>query len=159
MSGLAEQPDGSVTFFPSPRLRAMYLFLLILAVWIGILPWLILAVFTLPAPAILNLVIPILVAVMAFRWWIPRYWASLEFRVTTGEMVISKGVWFRRQEVVPLMDVREITISCGFFCRQMGIASLVLTRPGKGRPVRIPGMEEAEKVRGVLERRVKAGRQ
>jgi membrane protein YdbS with pleckstrin-like domain len=149
--GAVRDPDGTVVFRPSPRLRAYYLFLLILVVWIGIFPWLIFAAFTFPGELTLMLVVPLLVLVLLARWWIPKSWASLSFRFTATELVCEKGVLRSTRLSLPYTRIRDIDIECGVVCRYLGIAGLGI-RLDDGGVIRIPGVEEPELIREILKK-------
>ena len=46
----------------------------------------------LPGEHTLMLVVPILIIVLLARWWIPRSWASLTYRLTAKELIDRKRV-------------------------------------------------------------------
>lgn len=150
---LVRLTEGELLLTPSPRLRAFYLLLLILVVWVGILPWFILAAVTLPAHVTLTLVLPLLLAILAVRMYIPKYWASLKFRFTGTELVIEKGVLRVDRRVVPYTGIRDIEIACGPVCRYMGIASLRITLEDGG-TLHLPGVEDPAEVRGALTEKI-----
>ncbi len=143
-------PDGGLLFTPSPRLRAYYLLLLILIVWIGILPWFILAAVTLPGHLTLTLVLPLLLVILAVRWYIPKYWASIRFRFIATEVVCERGAWRVNCRVVPYSRIRDIEIKCGLVCRYLGIASVRLVLDDGG-TIHLPGVEDPEKTRALVE--------
>ncbi|HII76357.1 MAG TPA: PH domain-containing protein [Methanolinea sp.] len=151
---LVRLPGGELLYTPSPRLRAFYLLLLILVVWIGILPWFILAVVTLPAHQTLPLLLPLLLVILAIRWYIPKYWASIRFRFNATEVICEKGVWRVDRRVVPYSKIHGVEIACGPFCRYLGIASLRIVLDDQ-RTIRIPGVEEPEKTRTLVENLVR----
>lgn len=153
---LVRLPDGELLYIPSLRLQAFYLFLLILVVWTGILPWFILAAATLPSHVTLIMVLPLLVIILAIRWYIPKYWASLRFWFVGTELISEKGVWHVDRRVVPYSRIREITIRCGIVCRYLGIASLCIVLDD-GSTLRLPGGESPEVVRDVLDMEVMEG--
>ncbi len=153
--GTVREPDGTIVFRPSPRLRAFYLFLLILVVWIGILPWLILAAFTLPGELTLVLVVPLLVLVLLVRWWIPKSWASLSFRFTDRELIVPSGVWRPKSREIPYSSIRDVEVVCGPLCRRLGIASLRVVLQGKEGALRIPGVEDPEGLKNMIMEKMK----
>lgn len=147
-------PDGELLFTPSPRLRAFYLLSLILFVWIGILPWFILATVTLPGHMTLILVLPLLLLILGIRWYIPKYWASLKFRFKETELVCEKGVWRANRRFVPYSRITDVGTRCGIVCRSLGIAGIRLVLDD-GTAISLPGVEEPVVVRDILEERVK----
>ncbi|HNQ29804.1 MAG: Bacterial membrane flanked domain protein [Methanoregulaceae archaeon PtaB.Bin009] len=146
---LVRLPGGELLYTPSPRLRAFYLLLLILVVWIGILPWFILAAVTLPGHLTLTLVLPLLLVILAIRWYIPKYWASIRFRFNATGVVCEKGVWRVDRRVVPYSKIRGVEIACGPFCRYQGIASLRIVLDD-GSTLRLPGVEDPAEVRRII---------
>jgi len=146
-------PEGELLFTPSPRLRAFFLFLLILVVWIGILPWFILAAGTLPSHLTLTLVLPLLVVILAVRWYIPKYWASIRFRFTATEIVCEKGAWRVKRQVVPYSRIMGIEIKCGLVCRYLGIANVHLVLDDGG-IINLPGVEDPAEIRDILDEKI-----
>jgi len=153
---LVRLPDGVLLYTPSPRLRAFHLLLLILVVWIGILPLFILAAVTLPGHLTLPLMLPLLLIILAIRWYIPKYWASIRFRFTATEVVCEKGAWRVDRRVVPYSKIRGIEIACGLVCRYLGIATLRIVLDDDG-TLQIPGVEEPAEVRDTLRDKVMGG--
>ncbi|MCU0632966.1 MAG: PH domain-containing protein [Methanolinea sp.] len=147
-------PDGELVFTPSPRLRAFYLFLLVLVTWLILFPLLILVALSSTVHFTLSVVIPLFVILLAIRWWIPKYWASLRFRFTATELVCEKGVWRNTLKSVPYSRIRDIGIECGIVCRYLGIAGLRVMREN-GEAIHLPGVEEQEIVRDILLERIR----
>ncbi|MDD1715449.1 MAG: PH domain-containing protein [Methanolinea sp.] len=155
--GAVRDPDGTIVFRPSPRLRAYYLLLLILLVWIGILPWLIFAAFTLPGELTLMLVVPLLVIVLLARWWIPRSWASLSFRFIGNELIATRGAWRPTTREIPYSSIQRVEVVCGPLCKRLGIANLRVITGSDQKSLRIPGVEDPEGLKEIIMESVKKG--
>jgi len=150
---IVDLPDGQLLFTPSPRLRAFYLLLLILVVWIAILPWFILAAVTFPGHLTLTLVLPLLFVILAVRWYIPKYWASIRFLFTATEMVCERGVWQAKRRVIPYSRIRGIEIACGPVCRYLGIATLRVVLDNGG-SIHLQGVEDFAEIRRILNEKI-----
>lgn len=141
-------PRGELIFSPSPRLRAFHLLILVIVTWVIVLPILLLVAFSSPVHVTLGMVVPLLVILLAIRWYIPKYWASFSVRFTADELISERGVWRKTRRSFPYSRVREIRIACGVVCRHIGIAGIQVEMSDGS--TCLPGVEEPEEVRDLL---------
>ncbi len=143
-------PEGTLVFSPSPRLRAFHLLLLVLVTWLILLPILILLVFSLPVHMMLITAFILLVIILAIRWYIPKYWESFRVCFTRSSMICEKGVWRTVHTTVPYSRIMGLEIECGFVCRYLGISTLKILLNDQS-SIHLPGVEEPEKIRALVE--------
>ena len=151
---LVRLPGGDLLYTPSPRLRAFYLLLLILVVWLVLLPILILVVFSAPVHVTLSAAFVILAILLLIRWYIPRYWESFRVCFTGSSMICERGVWRTVRISVPYSRIRGLEIECGVVCRHLGISTVKVLLDDQN-TIRIPGMKEPEKTRTLVENLVR----
>lgn len=143
-------PEGNLAFSPSPRLRSFHLLLLVLVTWLILLPILILLGFSLPVYMMLITAFILLVIILAIRWYIPKYWESFRFCFTGSCMICERGVWRTVCTAVPYSKIRGLEIECGVVCRYLGISTLKVLLDDQN-TIRIPGVEDPEKTRALIE--------
>ena len=150
-------------FSPSQRLRTLfYVYALLGFVFFGITWYLPLA---LTAPAYVGLGAGIaLAAVMAFiLYWIPRYYSSMKYRLSSTEMMWHRGVWFRNTGIVPYNRITNIDITQGPVSRSLGIAALKIQTAGysgqqRSAEIKIEGVENSEEMRDFIMDYVRGGK-
>lgn len=113
-----------VIFRPSPRLRLLYLVYLLIAVWGGVLWWLIpLALAGSPATN-LAISLPVFLAILWVVLWIPRYWKSMEYRFGREAVTFTRGVWFSRTNRIACDGTTDVRVVRGPLSRLLGISEV-----------------------------------
>ncbi|MFG2480071.1 PH domain-containing protein [Streptomyces fagopyri] len=126
---------------------------LLLVVWLGLLT---VAVALLPgllagpvwaAFALLPL------ALLAWGWrMLGRNWRSWRYAERADDLLISRGVLFREETVVPYGRMQLVEVTSGPVERHFGLASVQLHTAAAATDARIPGLDpaEAERLRDRL---------
>jgi len=155
-------------FNPAPQFKKLYYIYLFLVFIIGILPWYLptVVLLLLFAPPSISLIVTlifsilILVPLVITVYWIPKYYKSIIYKLTTNEMEWRRGVWFKKTGIVPYNRITNVDIAQGPVSRMLGIASLKIQTAGySGAPsrgyggfaeIRIDGMEQFEEIREMI---------
>lgn len=74
-------------------------------------------VWVIAAPLLLSLFL----AVCFVGYWIPRYYESISYLFTKDEIVIEKGVWWKKKSLVPYNRITNINIGQGPVSRRLGL--------------------------------------
>jgi len=118
------------SFKPHPnmvKLYSYYLLILMTPIVVGgfIAIWLVYMfdpAFTyVPAAAVF---IPLAVIVGFISYWIPRYYRSISYQLTSDEVVVERGVWWRFKHTVPYARVMSVDVAQGPISRMLGIATV-----------------------------------
>ena len=139
-------------FRPAPALKKLYftyfagIFLFAFA-W-----WLVPLMFFVPFP-MLFFGVPLLAVVVFVAYWIPKYYDTMTYKLSSTEMTWRRGVWFKNTGVVPYNRITNIDITQGPVSRSFGIAALKIQTAGYSAPnartseIRIEGVEDFEGMR------------
>ncbi|WP_031050222.1 PH domain-containing protein [Streptomyces sp. NRRL F-5650] len=126
---------------------------LLLVVWLGLLT---LAAGVLPAlflgPAWSALALPPL-ALLAWGWsMLARNWRSWRYAERADDLLISRGVLWREETVVPYGRMQLVEVTSGPVERHFGLASVQLHTAAAATDATIPGLDpaEAERLRDRL---------
>jgi membrane protein YdbS with pleckstrin-like domain len=126
---------------------------LLLVVWLGLLAiglGLLLGLLAGPAWAAFAL-LPL--ALMAWGWvMLGRNWRSWRYAERADDLLISRGVLWREETVVPYGRMQLVEVTSGPVERYFGLASVQLLTAAAATDARIPGLlpEEAERLRDRL---------
>jgi membrane protein YdbS with pleckstrin-like domain len=126
------------SFGPDKELMKLYYsYLLIVdaAIFLGaILPAIVLALVYLSLfemlVVMISIILPFLVLVGFVAFWIPRYYASVSYAFTEGEISVEKGVWWRHNSTVPYNRVTNIDIVQGPISRRFCVAKVRVQTAG-----------------------------
>ncbi|GAA2582328.1 MULTISPECIES: PH domain-containing protein [Streptomyces] len=126
---------------------------LLLVVWLGLLT---LAAALLPAlfldPVWSALAVPPLV-LLAWGWvMLERNWCSWRYAERADDLLISRGVLWREETVVPYGRMQLVEVTSGPVERHFGLASVQLHTAAAATDATIPGLDpaEAERLRDRL---------
>jgi len=117
------------------------------------LPLLVFAPMVVTAAVTLFILVPILLILAFVIYWIPKYYQTMNYRLTGSEMTWRRGVWFRKTGVVPYNRITNVDIDQGPVSRKFGIASIKIQTAGYSGPntrsseIRIEGMKNFEELR------------
>ncbi|MCX5332431.1 MULTISPECIES: PH domain-containing protein [unclassified Streptomyces] len=126
---------------------------LLLVVWLGLLTvavGVLLNLFAGPAWAAFAL-LPL--ALMAWGWvMLGRNWASWRYAERADDLLISRGVLWREETVVPYGRMQLVEVTSGPVERHFGLSSVQLHTAAAATDATIPGLEpaEAERLRDRL---------
>ncbi|MEU5894140.1 PH domain-containing protein [Streptomyces sp. NPDC047461] len=126
---------------------------LLLVVWLGLLAvavGVLLNLFAGPGWAAFAL-LPL--ALMAWGWvMLGRNWASWRYAERADDLLISRGVLWREETVVPYGRMQLVEVTSGPVERHFGLSSVQLHTAAAATDATIPGLEpaEAERLRDRL---------
>jgi len=118
------------SFKPHPnmvKLYSYYLLILMTPIVVGgfVAIWLVYmfdpALTYVPAAAVF---IPLAVIVGFISYWIPKYYRSISYQLTSDEVVVERGVWWRFKHTVPYARVMSVDVAQGPISRMLGIATV-----------------------------------
>ena len=123
-------------FKPHPhmvRLYQIYLafFVIPLALCGIVVSWLV-YIFE-PAYVLVPLIIffaPIIAAAYFVFYWSSRYYKSITYHLTSDEVVVERGVWWRVKSTVPYARVMSVEVVQGPISRRLGIATVDIHTAG-----------------------------
>lgn len=143
-------------FRPAPQLRSLYNFYFFGGIIFGIIIWIIpVAVF---APWFVTAIIvtPILITMLFIFYWIPKYYHTIIYKITSSEIVWRRGVWFKNTGIVPFNRITNVDIIQGPVSRHFGIGTLKIQTAGysgantRSSEIRLEGIREFEEMREFL---------
>jgi membrane protein YdbS with pleckstrin-like domain len=126
-------------FHPHPNLKKVYCIYLTLAAAVPLLvcSFAIYAV-AVYAPEVwrsswylVTLPLLVVIAIVAFvAYWIPKYFASITYTLTSDEVLVERGVWWKMKHTVPYARVMSIDVIQGPLSRRFGIGSVQIYTAG-----------------------------
>jgi len=125
-------------FRPHPDMKTLYYCYLVIAVFVFGLSWIIpvvvVALLLLPladASAVtVAFLFPLLVVVYLVVFWIHKYYLSVTYKLTNDEIVVEKGVWWKRKSFVPYNRITNICVVQGPIARQFGLGTVRVQTAG-----------------------------
>ncbi|MET9467567.1 PH domain-containing protein [Streptomyces sp. NPDC006544] len=91
--------------------------------------------------------------VLAWGWWLlGRNWLSWRYAERADDLLISRGVMWRQETVVPYGRMQLVEVASGPLERRLRLASLQLHTAAAATDAKIPGLApaEAERLRDRL---------
>lgn len=76
------------------------------------------------------LLIPLLIALGITAYWINAFYASLSYRLGPRELVVRKGVWWRKESIVPYDRITNLTVVQGPISRALGLYTVRVQTAG-----------------------------
>jgi hypothetical protein len=142
-------------FKPAPQFKKLCYIYLVLVILFGILTWYIPVLLIAPFEVKLGVSIPILVLLIFIVYWIPKYYDSIDYKLTENEIVWKRGVWFKKTGIVPYNKITNIDITQGPISRKLRIATLKIQTAGYSgqqarAEIRIEGIEQFEELRELI---------
>jgi len=131
-------PKINEEFHPDTSMKSLYYIYLALGVAVFCLSWMIpvivAAFLFLPLSRALVitavLLSPALVAVLCIAFWIPKYYSSIKYAFTSNEVVVERGVYWRRKSFVPYNRITNIDIVQGPIARHFGLGTVRIQTAG-----------------------------
>ncbi|GHH85429.1 hypothetical protein GCM10018793_53500 [Streptomyces sulfonofaciens] len=150
-SGTGAAASGPVWVGLPPGLLRMRRLMLVVwlvpvAVAAGVVPWLLAGAVWAPCAALPAAVLP------AGWRMLGRNWRSWRYAERSDDLLISRGVLWREETVVPYGRMQLVEVTSGPVERYFGLASVQLHTAAAATDARIPGLlpEEAERLRDRL---------
>ncbi|MEM3514043.1 MAG: PH domain-containing protein [Candidatus Hadarchaeum sp.] len=131
-------------FYPHPNLKKVYFSYLALAAAVPLAVCLfVLYAAATYAPELwrgswpyLMLPLAAVVIIIAFViYWIQKYYASISYTLTSDEVLVERGVWWKMKHTVPYARVMSIDVIQGPLSRKFGIGSVQIYTAGYTGPV------------------------
>ncbi|NIR87720.1 PH domain-containing protein [Candidatus Bathyarchaeota archaeon] len=105
------------------------------------------------------LLFPLLAVVCSTAFWIQKYYSSITYTLANDEIVVERGVWWKRKSFVPYNRITNINIVQGPIARQFGLGTVRVQTAGfsgggsaGGRVAEavILGVKNFEEIRNVI---------
>lgn len=126
------------TFGSHPDLKKLYDTYLVLAVSLFFLSWIIPVVIygflalDLSYAVILamSLLFPTIVDTAFTAYWIQKYQASISFLLTRSEIVVQRGVWWKKKSYIPYNRITNVEILQGPIARHFKLGTVSIQTAG-----------------------------
>jgi len=93
------------------------------------------------------LLVPLLFAIVFLWYWINQYYASISYALTDSEIVVHKGVWWKKKGFVPYNRITNINIVQGPVSRRFELGTVLIQTAGfSGGTSSAGGLRPAEAV-------------
>ncbi|MGQ9461276.1 MAG: PH domain-containing protein [Candidatus Bathyarchaeaceae archaeon] len=94
-----------------------------------------------------SLLVPLFFAVVLVWYWINRYYDSISYTLTDNEIVVHKGVWWKKKSFVPYNRITNINIVQGTISRHFQLGTVLIQTAGfSGATGSAGGLKPAEAV-------------
>ncbi len=77
-----------------------------------------------------SLLVPLFSAIVFIWYWINRYYASISYTLTENEIVVHKGVWWKKKGYVPYNRITNINIVQGPISRRFQLGTVLIQTAG-----------------------------
>jgi len=77
-----------------------------------------------------SILFPFMLAVDFVPFWIPKYYHSIRYLFTEGEIIVEKGVWWRHKSTVPYNRITNIDVVQGPISRRFGLRKVRVQTAG-----------------------------
>jgi hypothetical protein len=77
-----------------------------------------------------SILFPFMLAVGFVAFWIPKYYHSIWSLFTEGEIIVEKGVWWRRKSTVPYNRITNIDVVQGPISRRFDLGKVRVQTAG-----------------------------
>jgi membrane protein YdbS with pleckstrin-like domain len=147
-------PPGDVK--PHRNLRSLYLTYLLIAIWAGVLPWLIPSTIFIQPVFVLAVTVPILLLVLFLIWWTDAYYHTILYRFSATGISWERGVWWRQTGTIPYDRITSVDIFQGPLSRLLGISVLKVQTAGypagvtSATELKIEGLTDAGALRDYI---------
>jgi len=126
------------TFGSHPDLKKLYGMYLVLALLLFFLSWIVPVVvygffaLDLSYAIILatSLLLPTIVGTAFTTYWIQKYQASVSFLLTRSEIVVQRGVWWKKKSYVPYNRITNVEILQGPIARHFKLGTVSIQTAG-----------------------------
>ncbi len=73
---------------------------------------------------------PVIVIVVFTIFWIPKFHFSLLYLLTESDIIVEKGVWWKRKSIVPYNRVTNVEVIQGPLSRRLGLGKVSIQTAG-----------------------------
>ncbi|MCW3975389.1 MAG: PH domain-containing protein [Candidatus Bathyarchaeota archaeon] len=73
---------------------------------------------------------PIIVIVIFTAFWIPKFHSSLSYLLTESDIIVEKGVWWKRKSIVPYNRVTNVEVIQGPLSRRLELGKVSIQTAG-----------------------------
>jgi membrane protein YdbS with pleckstrin-like domain len=126
ITGNQENNNSLFIFLPSPRLKLIYLTYLFFAVWLFVMPCLMMISITYPPSVSLPVSVAALVVVLVALTWTRKYYRSIRYHFTAGQITRYNGVLFKKTTCITCDRIHRVSTRKGPFQRLFGFATVDL---------------------------------
>ncbi len=123
---------------PSPKMKTLFAiyyalfaipYLLGVVVLVGLLAYMAEGARTALLGTLLALT-PVLISAPVVAYWIRAFYDRARFSLTDNEIIVEKGVWWRRKDLVPYNRITNISVVQGPISRALGLATVRVQTAG-----------------------------
>jgi len=94
-----------------------------------------------------SLLVPLFFSIALVWYWINKYYASISYALTNHEIVVHKGVWWRKKSFVPYNRITNVNIVQGPVSRRFRLGTVLIQTAGfSGGTSSAGGLRPAEAV-------------
>ncbi|MEO0262868.1 MAG: PH domain-containing protein [candidate division WOR-3 bacterium] len=155
-------------FKPSTKLKKIYRIYLLSLIIIGVLSWYIPFMIFVPLLEVkIGISIPLWLIIIFIIYWVEKLYESISYKLTEDEIIMKRGVWFKKKSIVPYLKITNIDITQGPLLRKFGLANIHIQTAGysgyshsyTGAEIKLVGIEEFEKLEELIMEFVKKKQQ
>jgi len=77
-----------------------------------------------------SLLVPLFFSIIFLWYWINQYHASISYALTDDEIVVQKGVWWKKKSFVPYNRITNINIVQGPISRRFQLGTVLIQTAG-----------------------------
>jgi len=93
-----------------------------------------------------SLLVPLFFSIVFIWYWTDRYYASISYALTDNEIVVHKGVWWKKKSYVPYNRITNINIIQGPISRRFQLGTVLIQTAGFSGAAGSAGARPAEAV-------------
>jgi len=94
----------------------------------------------------ISLLVPLFLLIVFTWYWIAQYYASISYALTDNEIVVQKGVWWKKKSYVPYNRITNINILQGPISRRFQLGTVLIQTAGFSGAAGSAGARPAEAV-------------
>ena len=94
----------------------------------------------------ISLLVPLFLLIVFTWYWIAQYYASISYALTDNEIVVQKGVWWKKKSYVPYNRITNINIVQGPISRRFQLGTVLIQTAGFSGAAGSAGAKPAEAV-------------
>jgi len=94
----------------------------------------------------ISLLVPLFLLIVFTWYWIAQYYASISYALTDNEIVVQKGVWWKKKSYVPYNRITNINIVQGPISRRFQLGTVLIQTAGFSGAAGSAGARPAEAV-------------
>jgi len=94
-----------------------------------------------------SLLVPLFLVIVFAGYWINQYYASISYALTDHEIVVHKGIWWKKKSFVPYNRITNINIVQGPISRRFQLGTVLIQTAGfSGGTSSAGGLKPAEAI-------------